>query len=64
MNWITRGKVTLSSPYKIISNLRGHDAWIYSATRSGVLAREMTTLDKAKALCEKDAAEHKATVPA
>lgn len=56
MNWITRGATTFSSPYKIVSTTRGYEAWLFSKKTSGVLGREITTLDKAKAVCEKHAA--------
>jgi hypothetical protein len=55
VNWVQRGNRWLSSPYQIVSNVRGYEAWIYSAKKSGVIAREIKTLVEAESICEKHA---------
>lgn len=58
--WVTRGNASLSSPYRIVRSIRGYfEIWIYSAHRSGCLARQIDTLNQAKAFCERDAQAQK-----
>lgn len=59
MTWIQRGNSHLSAPYRVVMSVRGFEAWVFSRRHSGVLGREIKTLNQAKALCEK----HKAAQP-
>lgn len=58
MNWIQRGQAHLSAPYRIVGSIRGFEAWVFSRNQSGILGREIPTLDRAKALCEKHKESH------
>jgi len=57
MKWLDRNGSYVSAPYRIVRETRGFSAWVYSKTVSGCLGRQMTTLDEAKALCEKHKAK-------
>lgn len=52
MKWLQQGNRYMSSPYQIVSNIRGFEVWLRSRERYGVLAREISTLPKAKEFCE------------
>lgn len=52
MKWTTRGKTHLSMPYSVISSIRGYEVWLQTKGKYGVCAREIPTLEKAKAYCE------------
>lgn len=52
-NWITRGEMSLSAPYRVTRSIRGFECWIYSKAQSGCLAREVATLRQAQDLCDR-----------
>jgi len=52
VNWLQSDRTHLSSPYRIISCVRGFEIWLQKRDQYGVLARELPTLDKAKEFCE------------
>jgi hypothetical protein len=52
VKWVTKGKVTFSAPYRIISCVRGHEVWIASKDRYGCLGRELRTLQAAQEFAE------------
>ena len=56
MKWITRGDVTLCSPYRIVRTTYGYEVWIFSKTQSGCLGRRIESIGEAKLL----AGKHKA----
>lgn len=56
MKWVYRSHAWFSSPYQVLSSIRGWEAWIYSKKQSGLLGRQLT-LDQAKALCEQHRAK-------
>lgn len=53
MTWVQRGNKYASYPYQIYQDVRGFSAWIFSKDQSGLLGKEVMSLDKAKGLCEK-----------
>jgi hypothetical protein len=57
VNWITRGDTTLSGGYRITRSVRGFEVWLFNAKQSGCVAREVQTLQEAKAVAEKHKAE-------
>lgn len=56
MKWFQRNGRYLSSPYQLISSIRGYEAWIKTAERFVCLGRELS-LDDAKNLCLKHSLE-------
>jgi len=58
MKWFAkRDGFWVCAPYQLIRSTHGWDAWVHSKARNGVLGRRMS-LERAKALCETDAAAH------
>lgn len=53
MNWKKNGHRYLCAPYQILSSVRGFESWVYSRNQAGCLGREISSLEKAKDLCEK-----------
>lgn len=56
MIWEQKGTRWLSYPYQILYGVRCYESWIHSDKKYAVLARDVQTLDAAKAVC----AKHKA----
>jgi len=56
MTWLERNGMHLSAPYRIYSGVQGFDAWHYGK-QSFVLGRGISTLARAKELCERHKAE-------
>jgi hypothetical protein len=52
MKWIQRSNTYLSAPYSVISHIQGWECWYQTAGKYGVLARRISTLEKAKEYCE------------
>jgi len=64
MNWVQRGEKVLSYPYQIYHGVRGYEVWIFSKTKSGVIAREIPNLDLAKSIAEKHTRNSKQEIKA
>lgn len=52
MNWVKHGEIWKSSPYQILSGVRGWEVWLYSRQASGCLGREVPNLDAAKFIAQ------------
>lgn len=59
MTWLPLGQSHISAPYRIVRGIAGYECWCFSRNQSGILGREIETLDKAKALCEKHKESHR-----
>lgn len=61
MNWSEGDDIWRCAPYLIARTVRGFECWIYSLDHCGRLARDLPTVEAAKAHCVKDAADRNTT---